>query len=315
MYLLTKTTSIWRTNDDGTILFSVSKQFCSIIPNMEDIRDQNTRMGGSQHNRKCVLAVDEQAKTPQLQSLKWMSGKLKVLQNGQKVYEPQKQYVRIGEGCLANAPSEPLAESVSQVCEALQSLDRAAQPTAHSGPAKLTEAMMDVDCALFAMTANTKKLAAASSAQSVIKLLQNIISFEGQIAITRFIPSGEWQIKHNSGPTVRPINGGNWWLLPSPQVSKEPFKCWIHLPEFLDIKRLKLDAIMIANALFNENDPNNPERLTKLFEKNTSDELKVPGGFMFPLSLSVMASRLGTEVTIYLESFSNKSHGMKLDAP
>jgi hypothetical protein len=57
-----------------------------------------------------------------------------------------------------------------------------------------------------------------------------------------------------------------------------------------------------------------PERSTKLFEKNTSDALKVPGGFMFPLCLGVMASRQGTHVTIFLETFSNKSHGIKLDA-
>ena len=65
---------------------------------------------------------------------------------------------------------------------------------------------------------------------------------------------------------------------------------------------------------FNEIDPKNPERSTKLLEKNTSDELKVPGGFMFPLCLGVMASRQGTHVTIFLETFSNKSHGIKLDA-
>ena len=49
-----------------------------------------------------------------------------------------------------------------------------------------------------------------------------------------------------------------------------------------------------------------PERSTKLFEKNTSDALKVPGGFMFPLCLAVMASRQGTHVTIFLETYSNK---------
>ncbi len=129
---------------------------------------------------------------------------------------------------MVNAPTTPLSISVSQVCQAIQSLDGAAQPAPHFGPVKMTEAMVDIDCALFAMTANTIKMSAASSAESVIKRLNNTLSFVDQSSITKFIPSGEWQVKHNSGPTIRPINGGYWWLLPSPQVSKEPFKCWIH---------------------------------------------------------------------------------------
>ena len=315
MYVLTIPNRILSTDEDGTVLLRIAKQIGSLTPTMEDIRDQNTQIGGLKRHRKCVLMVDCSSTTPQLQGLKWIAGvNLKILPSGQKVYEPLQQNVKMGEGCLANAPSTPLSISVSQVCQAIQSLDGAAQPAPHFGPVKMTEAMMDIDCALFAMTANTIKMSAASSAESVIKLLKNTVSFVDQSSITNFIPSGEWQVKHNSGPTIRPINGGYWWLLPSPQVSKEPFKCWIHSKEFFNIKKLKLEAILIAGALFDEIDPNNPERSTKLLEKNTSDELKVPGGFMFPLCLGVMASRQGTHVTIFLETYSNKSHGMKLDA-
>jgi hypothetical protein len=126
---------------------------------------------------------------------------------------------------LENAPSTPLSVSVSQVCQAIQSLDGAVQPAPHVGPVKMKEKMMEINNALFAMTANTIKMYATSSAESVIKLLKNTLSFVEHSSITNFVPSGEWQLKHNSGPTIRPINGGHWWLLPSPQVSKEPLKC------------------------------------------------------------------------------------------
>jgi hypothetical protein len=81
-----------------------------------------------------------------------------------------------------------------------------------------------------------------------------------------------------------------------------------HIIEFLGC-RLEKNIVHPGpkfGALFDEIDPNNPEKTTKLLEKYTSDELKVPGGFMFPLCLAVMASRQGTHVTIFLETYSNK---------
>jgi hypothetical protein len=48
--------------------------------------------------------------------------------------------------------------------------------------------------------------------------------------------------------------------------------------------------------------------------------VKVPGGYLLPLAISIMACRIASnqknppEVTIFWETYSNKSHGLKLDA-
>jgi hypothetical protein len=41
------------------------------------------------------------------------------------------------------------------------------------------------------------------------------------------------------GPTVRPVNGGSWWQLPSPKHSREPLKAWIHSSEIIEFTKMK----------------------------------------------------------------------------
>ena len=315
LYVITRSKGIRFADDDGTVLFSIAKRFFSKSPTMEDVMEQQTRMAGANKNRKCVLKVDKIAKTPQLKGIKWIPNSIQTLQSHQQVLNaPSKQYFRMGEGNLANTPVVPMQVSVAQVCQALPELDRAIQPPPNLGGATLKEAMMDVDCAVFAMSADTITMNSANSVELVVNALMSVIPSVEQTSNTMFIPSGVWQRKHDTGPTVRPVNGGNWWLLSSPKFTREPTKVWIHSPEFLQIEKLKSAAIEIAEVLFEKFDATNPERLAKLHLKNTVDEVKVPGGFLFPLALSVMASRIGTDVTIFLETFGNKSHGMKLNA-
>jgi hypothetical protein len=53
MYILTKPNNILSTDENGTVLLRVTKQTGSLTPTMEDIRDQNTRIGGLKHET-CV---------------------------------------------------------------------------------------------------------------------------------------------------------------------------------------------------------------------------------------------------------------------
>jgi hypothetical protein len=137
--------------------------------------------------------------------------------------------------------------------------------------------------------------------------------------VTNFVPSGKWQNVLKAGPTVRPIAGGHWWLLNSPSKTAEPVRFWIHSTGFLDMDSLQKSAFRIAQTLFRVFDQSNPE-FSKLSINNTQHEVKVPGGFLLPLAISVMACRIASaqanspEVTIFLETYSNKSHGLKLDA-
>lgn len=294
---------------DGTVLFKSAKRFGSMTPSMEDIMEQRTRQ-----RQNFVISVDKSSKTPLIEGAKFISNDIRVLQSHQIVPADTKQHFKMGQGIFAKMPVVPMRVSVEQVCQSLSALDCAAQPTPFSGHAVLIEAMMDVDCAVFAMSAGTRVMEMAKSAENIIKLLKKIIPHLEQKTQTMFIPSGEWQRANTTGPTVRPVNGGNWWQLPSPKFTREPLKVWIHSSEFIEFKKMKSASLEIAHALFEEFDPGNPERSAKLHLENTQFEVKVPGGFLFPLALSVMISRLGTDVTIFLETFSNKSYGMKLNA-
>ena len=303
-----------KNNADGTVLFNIAKRFWSMSPTMEDIMEQNTRAAGATKSRKCVLAVDKNSKTPLLQGITLIPNSALLLQSHQRVLaDPKNQQVRMGEGILSNIPAVPTKVSVIQICKALPALGCALPPTPHHGDATLIEAMMDVDNAVFAMSADTNMIKTATSATSIIKILRNVISSSEQASNTMLIPSGEWQRLSTTGPTVRPVNGGYWWQLPSPKHTKEPLKVWVHSPKFVDVVSMKSASMEVADALFEEFDPGSHERSTKLYLENTQYELKVPGGFLFPLALSVMISRLGDNVTIFLETFSNKSHGMRLN--
>ena len=301
----------------GTVLFCSAKPFHSDSVTMQDILEQKTRVGGKNHDRKCTLSVDQSEKIPQLKGLKRTACDFRLLKSNQIVNADSGPLLHVmGAGKLANIPVLPKQVSVSQINLALPALDQTVQPNPHNGSAKFVEAMMDVDCAVFAMSALTSTMNRAITVASIIEQLQSIIPPSEQASLTMLIPSGAWQRSQSTGPTVRPINGGHWWQLPSPKYTREPLKVWVHAKDFLDIKLLKSASMEIANALFDQFDSNNPERAQKLILSNTQDEVKVPGGFLFPLALSVMASRIAgaSDVSIILETFSNKAHGMKLNA-
>jgi hypothetical protein len=294
---------------DGTVLFKSAKRFSSKTPSMEDIMEQRTRK-----RQNFVVSVDKSSKTPLIEGAKFIPNNIRVLLPHQIVPTDTEHHFKMGQGIFAKMPVVPMRVSVQQVCQSLPALDCAAQPTPFSGDATLIQAMMDVDCAVFAMSAGTRVMEMAKSAESIIKLLKKIIPNPEQRGLTMFIPSGEWQRVNTTGPTVRPVNGGSWWQLPSPKHSREPLKVWIHSSEFIEFTKMKSASLEIAHALFEEFDSGNPERSAKLQLENTQFEVKVPGGFLFPLALSVMIWRLGTDVTIFLETFGNKSYGMKLNA-
>jgi hypothetical protein len=225
-----------KTNSDGTVLFNIAKRFWSMSPTMEDIMEQKTRAAGATKSRKCVLAVDKSSKTPLLQGVTLIPNSVHLLQPHQRVLaDPKNQQVRMGEGILSNIPAVPTKVSVIQICKALPALGCSLPPTPHHGDAILIEAMMDVDNAVFAMSADTSMIRTATSATDIIKILRNVISSSEQASNTMLIPSGEWQRLSTTGPTVRPVNGGHWWQLPSPKNTKEPLKDWVHSPDFVDV--------------------------------------------------------------------------------
>ena len=66
-------------------------------------------------------------------------------------------------------------------------------------------------------------------------------------------------------------------------------------------------------------DPSSQE-LSKLYLTNTQHKVLVPGGYLLPLAISLMACRIARgqtnapKVTIFWETYGNKAHGMKLNA-
>ena len=311
--VLSKKQGICCEDVNQTVLFKVSKRFYSKSATMQDVLNQNTRAAGVNRDRKCTLAVDKTETTPLIKGLKLMKNSVLTLQSRQRVLaDPDEKHFKMGEGCLSGVPVVPLKISVAQVSRSILALDHAIPPDLFFGSATMREATMDVDNAVFAMTAETIAMKSATSVQRVIHVLQGILPILEQSSNVMFVPSGEWQRMHKTGPTVRPVNGGSWWQLSSPKHTREPCRMWLHSPGFLDIAELKSAAIDIANELFEKYDTHNPERM-KLDLENTHDECKVPGGFLFPLALGVMACRIGENVSICVETFGNKSYGLKLN--
>lgn len=214
----------------GTVLFCSAKPFYSDSVTMQDILDQKTRVGGKNHDSKCALKVDQSEKIPQLKGLKRTACDVRLLNSHQIVNADSEPLLHVmGAGKLANIPVLPKQVSVSQISLALSALDQTVQLNPHNGPAELVEAMMDVDCAVFVMSVTMNQ---AQSVAEIIQKLRSVIPPLEQASLTMLIPSGVWQRSQSTGPTVRPINGGHWWQLPSPKYTREPLKVWVHAKIF-----------------------------------------------------------------------------------
>jgi len=151
----------------------------------------------------------------------------------------------------------------AQLNLALPALDQTVQPNPHNGSAKFVEAMMDVDCAVFAMSALTSTMNRAITVASVVEqIAKHYSSSSEQASLTMLLPSGAWQRRSQStGPTVRPINGGHWWQLPSPKYTRT-FE-GLGSTQKIFAKGFKISINGIANALINF-DSNNPQAGSKL---------------------------------------------------
>ena len=225
---------------------------------------------------------------------------------------------RTGQGCL-DVSAVPATISISQICESLSALDRTSLPNLYAGKTTLQHAMLDIDNAVFAVSASEIALNPLLSTPKLIDLLRVRLTHRDQGDVTKFVPSGKWQLPLDTGPTVRPVDGGKWWLLNSPSFGAEPVRFWIHSTGWLDMDSLKASSLEIAKRLFKVMDPSSQEQ-PKLYLTNTQHEVLVLGGYLLPLAISLMACRIARgqtdvpKVTIFWETYGNKSHGMKLDA-
>jgi hypothetical protein len=193
-FVLSKKQGICCEDVNQTVLFEVSKRFYSKSATMQDVLDQNTRAAGVNRNRKCTLAVDKTETTPLIKGLKLMKNGVLTLQSRQRVLaDPDEKHFKMGKGCLSGVPVVPLKISVAQVSRSILALDHAIPPDLLFGSATMREATMDVDNAVFAMTAETIAMKSATSVQRVIQLLQGILPILEQSSNVMFVPSGEWQ--------------------------------------------------------------------------------------------------------------------------
>ena len=306
----------------GTTLFAKALRFRSNEATIADVLNQNTRFGGLKRNWKQILKVQPGLATdaPSLHGLRRITPiAAQMMTSNQRVASVLTNVFRMGEGCFANASVIPETVSVSQISESLSALDLASLSAPYTGIGKLKHAMMDIDNAVFCVSATQMAMQPEMTEKQLINILRRRLTEREQGDVVTFVPSGKWQQSLSSGPTVRPVGGGHWWLLNSPSKTAEPVRFWIHSTDFLDVQSLKRSAFQLAQTLFLVFDKSSPE-ISKLILNNTQHDVKVPGGFLLPLAISIMACRIASaqknppEVTIFLETYSNKSHGLKLNA-
>ena len=305
-----------------TIFFSKALRFRSNETTIADVLNQNTRFGGPRQNLKQSINVQPgmNPSEPILMGLKAKPTEpARMMGSHERVQNCTHSSVfRMGEGVL-DVSAVPETISVSQICESLSALDRTSLPNLYAGKTTLQHAMLDIDNAVFAVSASEIALNPLLSTPKLIDLLRVRLTHRDQGDVTKFVPSGKWQLPLDTGPTVRPVDGGKWWLLNSPSFGAEPVRFWIHSTGWLDMDSLKASSLEIAKRLFKVMDPSSQEQ-SKLYLTNTQHEVLVPGGYLLPLAISLMACRIARgqtdvpKVTIFWETYGNKSHGMKLDA-
>jgi hypothetical protein len=305
-----------------TILFAKALRFRSNETTIADVLNKSIRFGGMKRNFRQVLKIQQglSADAPVFIGLQSDTNTTaRMMAPDQRVLSICPHVFRMGEGCFANVSLIPETVSVSQISESFSALDNASLSAPYAGNAKLQHAMMDVDNVVYAMSATELAMKPDMNELTLIQTLRRRLTQREQGDITNFVPSGKWQVPLNTGPTLRPVGGGHWWLLSSPSKTAEPVRFWIHSTDFLEMHSLKHSAFRLAQALFHVFDPTSAE-ISKLDINNTQHEVKVPGGFLLPLAISIMACRIASaqqkspDVTIVLETYSNKSHGLKLDA-
>jgi hypothetical protein len=305
-----------------TTLFANSLRFRSNEATIADVLSQNTRFGGLKRDLRQILKVQSGLATdaPSLNGLRWNAPlAARMMASNQQVAFVHANVYRMGEGCFASASVLPDTVLLSQISESLSALDHVSISAPYTGIRKLHHAMMDIDNAVFCLSVTKLALQSEMTESKLINILRCRLTEREQGDVVAFVPSGKWHQPLDSGPTVRPVGGGHWWLLNSPGKTAEPVRFWIHSTDFLDVQSLKHSAFRLAQTLFLVFDKSSPE-MSKLKLNNTQHEVRVPGGYLLPLAISIMACRIASnqkkppEVTIFWETYGNKSHGLKLDA-
>jgi hypothetical protein len=118
--------------------------------------NQNIRFGGLKRNLKQDLKVQKgmSPDTPALIGLQHDPQVIaRMMAPSQNVASMRPNVFQMGEGCFANVSACPETVSISQISESLSALDHVSISAPYTGIRRLQHAMMDIDNAVFCLSA------------------------------------------------------------------------------------------------------------------------------------------------------------------